>query len=93
MKLAVNLIIDIVTQYISNLQSKKAAEALLNLTDKQLKGLGLTRDIIAQKTSLQNWSVLNFNEVNIIDANFINAKEDSLTSDLPANDEEAQSVA
>ncbi len=93
MKLAVNLIINIVTLYISNLQSKKSAEELLNLTDKQLKGLGLTRDIVAQKITLKDWSVLNFDEVNTIDANFVNAQESTLISDLPANDDKAQSVA
>ncbi len=93
MKLQIKLFVQMITQFADNLRSKKAAKELLNLTDKQLKGLGLTRDIVAQKINLQDWSVLNFDEVNTIDANFINAKEGTLISDLPANDEDALFVA
>jgi len=93
MNLQIKPLIQIVIQFTNNLRSKKAAKELLNLTDKQLKGLGLTRDIVAQQINLQDWSVLNVDKVNTIDANFINTKEDTSTFNLPANDDAILSVA
>lgn len=93
MNLQIKPLMQIVIQLTNNLRSKKAAKELLNLTDKQLKDLDLTRDIVAQQINLQNWSVLNVDKVNIINANFINTKEDTSTFNLPINDDGILSVA
>lgn len=48
-----------VTRITNNLRSKKVAKELLHLTDKQLKGLGLTQDVATQQINRQDTSTYN----------------------------------
>ncbi len=48
MKLLLTTLIDKFAQIIARSRSNKVAKELLLLTDKQLKGLGLSRDLIAK---------------------------------------------
>ena len=91
MNLSINTLKQKINQLIINTRSKKLATNLLNLTDNQLKVLGLNRYVIIHKIAAKDWTVLNFNKINVVvtptpAATNINAEQ-------PANDEAILSAA
>ena len=66
MNLSINTLKQKINQFIINTRSKKLATNLLNLTDNQLKGLGLNRYVIIHKIAVKDWTVLNFNKINVV---------------------------
>ena len=68
MKFSINSLTQKISQFIITSRSKKLAKELLNLTDKQLKALGMNRYVIAQKLAKQDWTMLNLNKINVVRA-------------------------
>jgi hypothetical protein len=66
MNLSINNLIQKINQIIIDIRSKKLATNLLNLTDNQLKGLGLNRYVIIHKIAAKDWSVLNFDKTSVV---------------------------
>lgn len=68
MKFPINSLTQKLSQFIITLRSKKLAKELLNLTDKQLKDLGLNRYVVAQQLAKRDLTMLNFNKINVVTA-------------------------
>lgn len=68
MKFSINSLTQKLSQFIITLRSKKLAKELLNLTDKQLKDLGLNRYVVAQQLAKRDLTMPNFNKINVVTA-------------------------
>jgi hypothetical protein len=91
MNLSINTLKQKINQFIINTRSKKLATNLLNLTDNQLKGLGLNRYVIIHKIAAKDWTVLNFNKINVVATPTPAAT--NINAEQPANDEAILSAA
>jgi hypothetical protein len=91
MNLSINNLIQKINQIIINSRSKKLATNLLNLTDNQLKGLGLNRYVILHKIAAKDWTVLNFKKINVVVTPTQAAI--NISAEQPANDEAILSAA
>jgi hypothetical protein len=91
MNLSINNLIQKINQTIINVRSKKLATNLLNLTDNQLKGLGLNRYVIIHKIAAKDWTVLNFDKTST--ANPATQAAININATPSANDEAIQAAA
>jgi hypothetical protein len=91
MNLSINNLIQKINQTIINMRSKKLAINLLNLTDNQLKGLGLNRYVIIHKIAAKDWTLLNFDKTSA--ANTATQAAINIGTTQSANDEAIQAAA
>jgi hypothetical protein len=91
MKFLISTLLHTINQTMLNFRYKKLAQDLLNLTDNQLKGLGLNRYVIIQTLTTKNWTELKVNKINGVSAAANNVIH--VVAEPAANDDKILSVA